>query len=184
MWINWRWRNAHVLNLLLVAVLVGLSISWWNQLPERVPVHFDLSGTVDRWGSKGIMWWALPALSALATVMIYGAAALSRRYPQLVNLPRRIRLSDLAAEVRGRVITMTQGLMYWLAVPMNLTWLLLQAAARQAALGAPRIAARFVLGTVAVAAVLVPVVILAFYVSIVRIVKSSGSRSAGQSTSR
>jgi uncharacterized membrane protein len=168
-----RWRNAHLINLILIAVVIGLSVTWWRELPGRIPVHFDLSGNVDRWGSKGTMWWAFSALAVVGTALMYGAAALSRRYPQIVNLPRKVRIPDLPPEAQIRVISLAQGMLYWLATAMNLTWLLLLAAVRQAALGAPQRAARLVFGSVGVGVVLVPAVLIALYIPMVRIAKQS-----------
>ncbi len=166
-------RNAHVANVLLVAIVIVASIAWWRELPQRIPVHFDLTGNVDRWGSKGAMWWAFSALAVVGTGLVYGFAHLSRRYPQLVNLPRKIKLMDLPEDLRERVISLSQGMMYWLAVAMNLTWLLLLAAVRQAALGAPGNAVRLVLGTVGVAVAIVPAVLVVFYVRLSRISKDA-----------
>jgi uncharacterized membrane protein len=37
--------------LVMLVPLVHLAVSW-NSLPDQVPVHFNLDGEVDRWGSK------------------------------------------------------------------------------------------------------------------------------------
>lgn len=173
-------RNAHLANLILIALIIGLSVSWWREMPERIPVHFDLSGNVDRWGSKGTMWWAFSALAIVGTGLMYGVARLSHRYPRLVNLPRKIRLMDLPPELREQVILLSQGVIYWLAVAMNLTWFLLLAAVHQAALGAPDKAAKLVLGTVGVGVALVPVVLVTFYVRLGRMTRNATDRSARQ----
>jgi uncharacterized membrane protein len=164
-------RNAHIANLVLIVAIIGFSVTWWRALPERIPVHFDLSGNVDRWGSKGMMWWAFSGLALLGTGLIYGFARLSRRYPQLVNLPRKIRLTELPPAVAARALTLCQGLMYWLAVAMNVTWLLLLAAVRQAALGAPHNAVKLVLGTVGIGVLAVPAAVVMFYVRLGRLTK-------------
>lgn len=167
--------NAHLANLILIALVVGLSVTWWRELPERIPVHFDFSGNVDRWGSKGTMWWAFAGLAVVGTALMYGVAGLSRRYPQLLNLPRKIRLTSLPPDLREQVISLSQSMIYWLAVAMNLTWLLLLAAVRQAALGAPDKAARLVLATVGIAVIVVLVVLVKFYVRLGRLAKGTAA---------
>ena len=45
---------------LLIPVIVGLLL--WNQLPDRVPSHWDINGDVDAWSSKGFTVFGMPAL--------------------------------------------------------------------------------------------------------------------------
>ena len=45
---------------LLIPVIVGLLL--WNQLPDRVPSHWDINGDVDAWSSKGFAVFGMPAL--------------------------------------------------------------------------------------------------------------------------
>jgi uncharacterized membrane protein len=46
-----------------------LVIAFWNQLPPRVPVHWNLDGQIDRWGSKFSGILVLPLVS-IATVAL------------------------------------------------------------------------------------------------------------------
>lgn len=55
-----RWQ----LGLLLVGLLLGM---WaWGQLPSdaRVPIHFDMQGVADGWGSPALACFFLPGLAA------------------------------------------------------------------------------------------------------------------------
>lgn len=44
--------------ILLLPVVVGLIL--WNKLPEQVPMHWNMVGEVDGWGSKAMLVFALP----------------------------------------------------------------------------------------------------------------------------
>ncbi len=57
-----------VIDILCLILLIGVSvylILQWNDLPDKVPGHYNFKGEVDRWGSKGellmlpIMSWVL-----------------------------------------------------------------------------------------------------------------------------
>ena len=53
--------------LLLVAVPFVYLAAIWNDLPERVPLHWNLEGQVDRWGSRAELWM----IPVVTTVLIY-----------------------------------------------------------------------------------------------------------------
>lgn len=55
------------LPLLLVAAPFAYLASVWTQLPDQVPLHWNLQGEVDRWGSKSEMW----LIPVFTTVLIY-----------------------------------------------------------------------------------------------------------------
>lgn len=41
---------------LIMAIPVVYLLSVWNSLPETVPVHWNLSGEIDGWGSRHTLW--------------------------------------------------------------------------------------------------------------------------------
>lgn len=53
--------------LLLVAVPFAYLGLIWNDLPEQVPLHWNLQGEVDRWGSRSELW----LIPVVTTVLIY-----------------------------------------------------------------------------------------------------------------
>ena len=73
---------------LLVPVIVGLLL--WNQLPDRVPSHWDINGDVDAWSSKGFTVFGMPALMlALQWVCFIACAADPKRHnynPKMIKL--------------------------------------------------------------------------------------------------
>lgn len=44
----------------LVPIIIGLIL--WNQLPDQVPMHWDINGNVDRYGSKAVAVFVMPLL--------------------------------------------------------------------------------------------------------------------------
>jgi uncharacterized membrane protein len=44
-------------------------IAFWNQIPQRVPLHWNVDGQIDRWASKSTGMFLLPLIS-LATVAL------------------------------------------------------------------------------------------------------------------
>ena len=46
--------------ILLLPMVIGLMM--WNKLPDQVPMHWNISGEVDGWGSKGMLVFVFPLL--------------------------------------------------------------------------------------------------------------------------
>lgn len=59
---------------LLVAPLLAL-VMWWNELPARVPIHWNLHGQIDGWASKPFM-----LLMPLASLVIVGLLHILPRF--------------------------------------------------------------------------------------------------------
>lgn len=54
----------------------------YPQLPDSIPIHFDLQGTVDGWGKKSNI-----LLYPLISLFIYSGMTVLNRYPHLFNYP-------------------------------------------------------------------------------------------------
>lgn len=68
--------------------LVAQAIHFHPQLPARMATHFDLSGTVDGWMSRGSFLWSGAALLAvLDGVFVALLIALPRLPDAAINLP-------------------------------------------------------------------------------------------------
>jgi uncharacterized membrane protein len=84
-----RWRATdRTLEILAAAGLVLLilgSITAVATLPRSVPVHFDLAGKADGWGSRSLVL-ALP----IAALVLYVMLSLVARVPHWYNYPRTI----------------------------------------------------------------------------------------------
>ncbi|MGB8340198.1 MAG: SdpI family protein [Chthoniobacterales bacterium] len=55
---------------LLVAPFVALAI-YWNELPQRVPIHWNLRGEINGWASKEFGLLSLPLLSLGTIVLLH-----------------------------------------------------------------------------------------------------------------
>ncbi len=55
-----KWTVLITSIIILLPVLFGLV--FWNELPEQMPIHWGIDGTVDRWSSRVFAVFALPAL--------------------------------------------------------------------------------------------------------------------------
>lgn len=53
---------------LLMAVPFAYLGAIWNDLPERVPLHWNIEGEADRWGSRSELW-LIPFLTVVVYVM-------------------------------------------------------------------------------------------------------------------
>ncbi|MFB2895230.1 DUF1648 domain-containing protein [Aerosakkonemataceae cyanobacterium BLCC-F50] len=87
---------ALVLNIItVVGVLLSLiiAIRGWFILPDVIPIHFNLSGQPNGWGSKAIIW----LFPALAIIISVGLTFLSR-YPRLFNYPVQITPENAARQ--------------------------------------------------------------------------------------
>ncbi len=69
----------------LSSIVATLLLTVWAlvALPDRVPVHFGLDGTPDRWGSRG----ELLVLAGVVVVLVVGCPGRSRDRRHLVPRP-------------------------------------------------------------------------------------------------
>lgn len=70
--------------LLLVAMVVNLKLSW-NNITDQVPGHYNISGEIDRWGSKPELL-TVPILCGVLYILL----SLVSLFPSLWNLPGSI----------------------------------------------------------------------------------------------
>ncbi|MEI7657699.1 MAG: DUF1648 domain-containing protein [Phycisphaerae bacterium] len=95
---------------LIQAALWWRAAAWYPRLPDRIPIHFDMSGTPDGWAAKSAAtWFLLPGLATLLTLALMGAGlvmipALARHKPQLINIPSKERFLALDADARAAAI--------------------------------------------------------------------------------
>lgn len=73
-----KWFEALALLGLVGSLL--LITYYWNELPERIPRHYNIIGEVDAWGDKS----TLLVLVGISAVLWLGMTMLSR-YPHIYN---------------------------------------------------------------------------------------------------
>lgn len=83
--------------IILMMLPVFLTIWVWDQIPDSVPVHFDLAGNPDRFGSKLLTMISLPAM----TFIVYLAIV----YLPSIDPRRRIDNQQKSIRSMRRIIT-------------------------------------------------------------------------------
>ena len=125
-------RVLPFLNLVVLTALVGMSALLWPVLPERLPLHFGLDGTPDRWGDRTAWWW-MPALGVALTALFAGLSRWMEAHPPLINIPGKERLLALPPE-RQRPVLRRVGDLLWgvnalaLALLVVIQWSIYQTA--------------------------------------------------------
>jgi len=124
------------LNLALLAALLGGSALAYPRLPERIPLHFGLDGTPDRWAETSLAsWFMLPLVALTVNVLLYGLAALTTRNVRFVNLPGKERLLALPAERQRAVLRRMREGLESLTAPLTLGFCLIQLGSYRTAVG-------------------------------------------------
>jgi hypothetical protein len=107
-------KLVHWINLPLLLALLAFAAVTWNELPERIPVHFGAGGRPTRWSHPSVAtWFAIPIITVLVVGFIYRFAAILPRKPHLINMPDRSRFLALPPERRAPVIGCVQEFAYW-----------------------------------------------------------------------
>jgi hypothetical protein len=92
-------------------------------LPERIPIHFDLAGNPNGWGSpKGLM---ILVVMAVAVYLMMGIVA---RYPGAFNYPVKV-----LPEFRAQAEALTLEMISWLRLELACLFCTLQLAVIDAA---------------------------------------------------
>ena len=56
---NWK---ILLLTSLIILLPIGVGVVLWNQLPEKIPTHWNVAGEVDGWSSKPFAVFCLPLI--------------------------------------------------------------------------------------------------------------------------
>lgn len=88
--------------LAVVAATIILTATSYRQLPERVPLHFGLDGTVNTWGPRPAVWLLPVIAGAVATVN-------ALVFTSMPDAARGLLIADfvLALLWRGQVLIIT-----------------------------------------------------------------------------
>lgn len=91
-------RVINLVATLLLLALWGIPLYFYGALPERMPVHFNLAGDADRWGTKSTIW-LLPMIGAL---IYFGFGWLSR-HPEKLNYLKPVTSENAARQYANGV---------------------------------------------------------------------------------
>ena len=97
-------RFHKVINLVTLVVLIAMIIYpviMLKSLPDKLPMHYNAAGEIDRWGGKGEAL-ILPVIG----IFMYGLLTLVTSFPSAWNIPVQI-----TRENRGRVYQCTKSML-------------------------------------------------------------------------
>lgn len=115
-------RIADALSVALALISLLLAISKYPELPAQIPGHFNASGEVDGYSSRGTIF-ILPVLSL---VMAVGFIILSR-FPHRFNFPYQITEENAPFEYRKARIMLRVVSVFSTLLFLVLTWNIIRA---------------------------------------------------------
>ena len=103
-----KYKICFSIAILLTVISWLISLSFWNQLPSIIPVHFGISGAADGWADKSF-WYAflLPTLQTFMT----GLFIFLYYKPQYTNMPSTMWLTVLDKKHRDRAFDLIRSMM-------------------------------------------------------------------------
>ena len=104
---------------LLLIAHIPILIAWfvlaavvYDQLPERIPTHFDIRGEPDGFLDRSFTsWFLLPVIATVASLSIAFSGLLAGRNPNRWNVPNKQAFLALTDEQRVPIIEMMNTLM-------------------------------------------------------------------------
>jgi uncharacterized membrane protein len=124
------------LDALLFLALVALTAANYGSLPDKIPVHFNFSGTPDGWSDKGLGAWMIPIVAVVMNLIFGGSMWVVRNKPAWVNVPRKAEFMALSADARAPINDMVARFVLWMAVLVEVLLIYIQAGMVAVALGA------------------------------------------------
>ena len=98
-------------------------------------MHYDLSGTPDRYaGTTLIRWMALPLLCAALAAVMYAVAWLCTRMP--INVLPQAEYDALPPQDKMRIISHIQRYLYWVTAGITVWFMVMQYGKYRIAIGA------------------------------------------------
>ena len=76
-----KWvRRWHWLARLLLGALALFLLLYWSHIPQEIPLHYNASGQIDRWGNKGSI-----LVLVVITLVLYGMLSAVELFPGAWN---------------------------------------------------------------------------------------------------
>jgi hypothetical protein len=132
-----RFRGRFLLGLAAVVVLLVAmqGISLWPRLPDRIPIHFGISGAPDGWSGKN--WFSVFGMLVMAAVLlvILGLASSELLGARHYNFPGKERVLKLSREQQGYALAPLREGFAWLASGCTIGLALMARESWQVAMG-------------------------------------------------
>ncbi len=115
----------NALNAVLLVCMVGMVLYFSKELPDKIPVHFDLDGTPNRWSGKGDLTIILAVALGINAFFYLFVVAIPwlRKHPALLNIPNKDRFLALPLEKQRVYWDLLKEFMAGIAVSMNILFL-------------------------------------------------------------
>lgn len=113
------------ISVVVLAYSIVYLILKWTSLPETIPIHFDVRGNADGWGSRAFLLF-IPLLS----IILFIGLSLLRKIPHKFNYPGPITAQNAARQYRAAI-----SLLSWIKVELILLFGYLQWSIIQNAIG-------------------------------------------------
>ncbi|MDF2904849.1 MAG: hypothetical protein K0R34_170 [Herbinix sp.] len=94
-------KGIELATIAVLIIMVTYPIAIWNTLPDKLPMHYNVAGEIDRWGSRAELF-TLPVIG----LFMYGLLSLVSSFPSTWNIPVTI-----TRENRTRVYQCTKSML-------------------------------------------------------------------------
>lgn len=84
-------KSLHIFSFILVGLMLLLSILSWNDLPDKIPIHFNIFGDADRWGGKASI-----LILPIVGFFVFKLTFLLGKAPHMLNYPVKITKENAA----------------------------------------------------------------------------------------
>ncbi len=78
-------RIIDILGVILTLFLVVITFMHWKDAPDIIPIHYNIRGEIDGYGSRNTILYILPI-----ALIIYMVMSILGRYPQIYNYAVKI----------------------------------------------------------------------------------------------
>ena len=68
------YRKLHLLSILIGFLSVLLPILFWKRIPERIPMHYNAAGMIDRWGDKStliLLFFVIVLMIGMMSIVVF-----------------------------------------------------------------------------------------------------------------
>ncbi len=110
-------------NTILFILSWSMSIVAYPKLPEKIPIHFNLTGQADSWKGKSLSSFFL--LPIIQTIFVMGFSILAR-FSHSINFPKKEFISSLSYEKKKIIYALIQEFIFLVLIFFNLLFIHLQ----------------------------------------------------------
>ncbi len=125
----WDFVSAPLQAANIAIIAAGVAAFAWllERLPEKVPVHWNLAGEIDRWASPSTHWFLL-GIVIFDTLLMWGVIAMIARERWALPATDRERYVELQYRRRLQMARLMEWMIVGINVAFVVMWLLMAAA--------------------------------------------------------